>query len=152
MLPVLADGLHFLLAVPILLVIAILDTGGISIALLAFPLVALVQFCFTLTLAYLVSACFVYFRDVQHLLGVLIMLGFYLTPIFYKPSHAPDNLQFIYDYNAMAVIIGAYRDILIGHRWPDFGALGVVMLASLLIGSAVYQLFARAVSFLVDDV
>lgn len=119
MLTVTSSGIHFLLALPILFVFTFVETGFPGSPLLAFPLLIVLQFCLTLGLAYIIAAAHVRFRDTQHMIGILVMLGFYVTPIFYRPDNIPETIKLVYDANPMAWLLGAYRDILIGHRWPD---------------------------------
>ena len=86
-----------------------------------------VQFFFTLSLAYLIAASNVRFRDIQHLVGSLLMVAFYLTPVFYSARTVPEDYRFVYTSNPMAEVLAAYRAILIENRWPDFDdfALGL---------------------------
>ena len=78
------------------------------------------QFFFSLSLAYLVAASNVRFRDTQHLVGLLAMVGFYLTPVFYSARMVPEEYRFIYSINPMAIIIQAYRDIVIQNQMAGF--------------------------------
>ena len=61
---------HYLLALPVLLVFVLVDGGRFGPALLLLPLVVAVQYVLTLGLAYPIAACHVTFRDTQHLVGV----------------------------------------------------------------------------------
>jgi len=151
LLTVASNGIHYVLALPVLLLFAYVDSGGMGLSVTALPLVMIVQFVLTLGLVYLTSAAFVYFRDVQHLLLIFVMLGFYMTPVFYRANNAPEEIQFLYTYNPMAVLLEAYREILIQHRWPDFSDLAAVLVFGLAACAAGYAFFNRAILQLVDD-
>ena len=142
-LAVAASGIHFLLALPVLLVIAVIGGGTLGAPLLALPLVIGVQFFFMLSLAYLVAGSNVRFRDTQHLVTALLMVGFYLTPIFYSVRMVPEQYRFIYDINPVAHIIRAYRDILIENRLPDFGILFWVSAVAAILLCGTFWLFRR---------
>ena len=60
-----------MILLPVLIVCLIVMTAGIALAL---------------------SALNVYFRDVQHILGALLLPWFFLTPIFYSLDQLPDNV------------------------------------------------------------
>ena len=139
-----SNFIHFLLALPVLLFFT--WTGGIPLtrAALALPLVFAVQFVFTLSMAYLVAGLHVTFRDTQYLLGIFLLLGFYLSPVFYDPSAIPAAYQSIYRLNPMVVLIDAYRRILISGLPPD----GVALLSLAVISAVLlwlgYLVFERS--------
>jgi lipopolysaccharide transport system permease protein len=125
---------HFLLALPVLLLFLVFSGGRLTETVLALPLVIALQFWLTLSLGYLVAAFHVTFRDTQHLLGVLLLLLFYLTPIFYDASAVPARYQPFYRLNPMVYLIDAYRAILIRGTLPDgLSLLGLSTLAGVLL-------------------
>lgn len=138
------NGIHYVLALPALLIVALIEGGGIGPTVLALPLIIAVQFCFTLGLAYLVAAAHVSFRDTQHIVGVIVMLGFYITPIFYQADNVPDEYRLLYDLNPMATILAEYRAVLIDGRWPSYETLTVVLLISAALLALGYAIFDRA--------
>jgi len=142
-LTVASSGIHFLLALPILFIFTITGGGALGAALAALPLVICVQFFITLSLAYLIAASNVRFRDMQYLVGSLLMVGFYLTPVFYSARAVPDEYLFVYAGNPMAEVLVAYRAILIENKWPDFeGLLWVSGVATIFLCGS-YWLFRR---------
>ena len=105
--------IHFLLALPILFIFLLLGGTGLTSAVMALPLVIAIQFILTLSLAYFTATFYVTFRDTQHLLGVLLNLLFFLTPVFYKSSDLPAQYQTFYHLNPMVHLIESYRAILL---------------------------------------
>ncbi|MEY2456211.1 MAG: hypothetical protein QOK06_1305 [Acidimicrobiaceae bacterium] len=107
----------------------------------------LLQTIFVLGLALLLSALNVYFRDIQHLFGIVLLGWFYATPIVYPISLVVEAdktkpellghqvpLLTLYRLNPMTRLVEAYRDVLYDLRFPPlvdvlyiFGC-GVVML------------------------
>jgi lipopolysaccharide transport system permease protein len=133
--------IHFLLALPILLLFIVLGGGRLTSAVLMLPLVILLQFLLVLSLGYLVATFHVTFRDTQHLLSVFLMLLFYLTPVFYDASILPTRYQTLYNLNPMVHLISAYRTILLQGSLPDLRVLlmlGVVVGGLLWLGHAVF--------------
>jgi lipopolysaccharide transport system permease protein len=131
--------LHFLLALPVLLLFLMLDGRQLTNAIFALPVVMALQFILILGLAYLVATFHVTFRDTQYLLNVLLNLFFYLTPVFYEASTIPARYQPLYRLNPMVVLIDAYRAILAHGLLPDhrvallvlgLGATGVLAYGS----------------------
>ena len=149
---VISQLIHFLLAMPVLLVFLLLDGYGFSLAMAALPVVILVQFALTLGLAYIAAALQVTFHDTQYLTGIVLFLLFYLTPVFYDDSQIPANFQTLYRLNPMVHLLGAYRAILTKGQLPS----GPAMLA-LCIGAAAsfalgYFIFVRARDRFVEEI
>jgi len=136
--------LHFLLALPILLFFLFVTGGRLTTVVLLLPLLLALQFCLTLGLAYLVATFHVAFRDTQYLLGVFLLLAFYLTPVFYDISAIPARYQRLYRLNPMTGLIDGYRAILMRGEAPDSPSLLAlsVLTGALLWGGAL--VFKRA--------
>ena len=117
---------HFTLALPVLLLFLLAAKITLTWTILALPLIIIVQFVLMLSLAYLLSTIHVTFRDTQYLLNILLLLGFYLTPVFYDSTAVPGRFHLMYSLNPMYHLINAYRAILLHGVWPDFVSLGLV--------------------------
>jgi ABC-2 type transport system permease protein len=84
-------------------------------ALLLVPVVAL-QLCFTLGVAYVVSALNVILRDVSQIVGLLLMLWVYVSPVMFPATGHSNALQTVLLVNPMGGIIQAERDLIfVGH-------------------------------------
>jgi lipopolysaccharide transport system permease protein len=129
--------IHFVLALPVLMLFLLIDGTGLRLTILALPIVMGLQFVLTLSLAYLVATANVIFRDTQHLLGVLLQLLFFLCPIFYDPNAVPARYQPMYRLNPMVHLIDAYRAVLLRNTLPDLlplAAIAVLAAALLYVG------------------
>lgn len=142
--PVLSSLVHFAIAMAIALVVLVISGHWLSPALLALPLVVAVQFLVTLSIGYVTATVQVRFRDTAYLLAMLLLLGFFLTPVFYRPGLVPPAYQVVYVLNPMAHLIGAYRDILIGGQWPDILGLLAVGAAATALFWLGHRMFNRA--------
>jgi lipopolysaccharide transport system permease protein len=143
---------HFILALPVLLLFILAAKITLTWTILALPLIIIIQFVFMLSLAYLLSTIHVTFRDTQYLLNILLMLGFYLTPVFYDSAAVPQRLHLIYSLNPMYHLINAYRAILLHGVWPDFVSLGLVAAASLVLLGIGYRYFLSTSSQFVEEI
>jgi lipopolysaccharide transport system permease protein len=84
------------------------------------------------------------FRDTQNLLGIGLMLGFYISPVFYSPASLPEKIETIFFLNPIALLLGAYRDILLYGKLPSFTPLGAIVGGSLVLLFLGYLTFTRA--------
>ena len=142
----LAAGIAFAYGIWTLIAMYVIYPGRLSIWVLALPLVAAVQFVFTLALGILLAPLNAFFRDVQNVMRHAVRLWFYLTPVIYSLNDlSPDSLAYrILRLNPMAPIITSYRDILYGNGTvphgvaPEWEGLAVVLLLStILLGVAI---------------
>ena len=80
--------------------------------------------CLVLGLTWLTSALCVFTRDVTQVVGILIQLLFWVTPIFWEVSIAPARFQWLLKLNPVYYIIGGYRSCFIQSPPPSlvFGA------------------------------
>lgn len=89
------------------------------------PALAIVQTIVGLGLAYLLAALNVFFRDVQHILGVVLMAWYFLTPVLFPVSivaDRPTEHALLYLNPMTAVIVGYQRALLDGLS-PEWAAL-----------------------------
>lgn len=133
--------IHYLLALPVLFIFAFFSGIEPGPALLALPVIIALQFVFTLGLTYLLASLHVTFRDLQHLLGIVLTLLFYLTPVFYSTQNVPAQYHALFNANPVAHLLQAARRVLLGGQWPDWGGLlllGVGGLALLLLSFSLF--------------
>ena len=107
------------------------------------PVLALVviQTAFVVGLGLMLSVLNVYFRDVQHFMGILLQLWFYGTPIVYPITVVPESIRFVYGLNPMVRFVEAYRDCLYDLRMPpllDWIYLVAVAAVTLAAGWAIF--------------
>lgn len=139
----------------IILVLAIVVVGGFVWPWL--PLVILMMLVlavFATGLALLLSIANVYFRDTQYLLGIILQIWMYLTPIVYPASliadqsvkiggllGTPITILDIYELNPMLHYVSVFRSLLYDNTWPmlpDVIACIVWALLALVVGGWVF--------------
>ncbi len=107
------------------------------------PVLFFIHLLFTLGMALPLAALNLFFHDVRFLVGVVLTLWFYLTPIIYPADIVPDKYQILFDLNPNALFINAYRRVVLEGVNPGADrlllGLGIATL-TFLIG---YYLFKR---------
>ena len=93
------------------------------VAILCLIPVFAVEYILALGMAFLVSAITVYLRDMEHILGIVLMAWQYLTPVLYDYEMVPEEYRLIFSLNPMTPVISAYRDILYYSKVPDLTTL-----------------------------
>lgn len=80
------------------------------------PVILVVQLIFTLGIAYLVAALNVLYRDMGQLIGLILMIWIYLSPVMYQVSKAPEHIRRLLLLNPMGAVIEGERNLLFtGH-------------------------------------
>ena len=113
-----------------IVVIAVCIFSGVQfnlLGLLCLPIVMIVEYLLALGITMIISALDVYFRDLEHILGILAMAWMFLTPIMYDISMIPKRLLPIFMLNPMSPIVTAYRDILYSGGIPRLETLGTAV-------------------------
>ncbi|MDJ0849061.1 MAG: ABC transporter permease [Myxococcota bacterium] len=144
--------IHYLITLPIVFVLLLLNGILPGTHVLWLPVLIALQYGLTLALAYLVASLHVSFRDTQYLLGIALMLGFFMTPILYTMSIVPETYLPLYEFNPMAHLIEAYRAVLLYGDAPDLDVLETltwVTAAALLV---FYLYFRRASSSFAEQI
>lgn len=138
-----SETITFLIS-SIIIVCFVLGYGlGITINIVFYPILLFVQFVLLLGISLFVSSITVYFRDLQHFIGVLLQLFFYATPIVYSVETIPENFQWILKYNPMTYIIEGYRDIFYYQTMPEIGTLLIVLVIGILLCVTGYIVFNK---------
>ncbi len=98
----------------------------------------------TLGIGWIVSALNVFFRDISQIVGVVIQVGFWATPIFWDIEMMPSKVQMVLKLNPMFYIVQGYRDSFIYQKgfW-EHPALTLyfwtITLLILVVGIVVFQ-------------
>lgn len=136
-------GASFLIEMAVLAV-ALLAVGNFVLPwLLPTLLVMVLLALFTSGIALAVAALNVYFRDVQHLIGVVVQLLFYATPIVYPVTLVPDRLRRLYMLNPLAAFVEAIRDCLYDLSFPSLGRSAYLVTVSLAVFALGFVVFSR---------
>lgn len=143
--------IHFLLPMAFLLPVLFATGHWPSPALLLLPIAVAIQALLTLGICYLVAALHVTLRDTQYTIGLFLMLGFYLTPVFYNPERVPRVYMAYYHLNPLVHLIGSFRSILLRGTTPDVKALGLVAIFSAAILMVGLGVFRRASYHFVEE-
>ncbi len=134
------------LLITYIIVFFLIFVSGIGINLVALfylPIVLIVEYALALGFALILSAITVYFRDIEHITGILMMAMIWATPVMYRADMATGIVYKIVRMNPMTPIIEAYKNILYYKVPPNMSALTGVTILSIVILIAGEFIFAR---------
>ena len=114
---------NFFISCIIILLFCIFGGIGVSWHLILLPVLAIIQFLFTLGIVFALSAINIYIKDTEYLVTFILSMLFYVTPILYNASLFPENMRWILELNPLAGIITSYRDIFMYHQLPAMNTI-----------------------------
>ena len=117
--------------------------GGIYWTMLLLPLVLIPLVVFATGISYFVASLGVYVRDTQYVIGVVLQILFFATPIFYPISAVPEKFRIILEMNPLTVFIEQARNVFLYGRMPDWLFLGLATLVSLIVLQLGYYFFVK---------
>lgn len=117
-----------------------------------FLIIYLELFLLILGLNFAMSALYVRYRDLSHIWGVLLQIGFWATPIVYPLELVPQAFLKYYMLNPVARLIHTSRTVFLYHYLASFKDLLITFLEVFLIFMAGYLIFAKEKKFFAERV
>lgn len=107
--------------------------GKLSFTMLLLPLILVELFLFTLGVSYFVASLGVYVRDIPYVVGVILQILFFMTPIFYPIAAVPAKYRPILQINPLTTMIEEARKVFLYGQLPNWYFLGLSFLVSIIV-------------------
>jgi ABC-2 type transport system permease protein len=133
-------------ALAVLLPIEWIVMGFTPVGMIELVIVTAGLVAFTLGLTMLLSAATVYFRDLEHLVGIVLMGWFFLTPVIIPTASYPHHG--LLSLNPMTPYVNGFRaSIYYVHRVPlaTLAETVVIGVVTLLVGYAIFNRLQRRI-------
>lgn len=133
------------------LLLIIFSLGGtFSWALMFLPVSFFLLFVFALGAGLVMSIATVFFRDLQHIVLVVMQGLFFLTPILYKNDSLNGKVAWLVDLNPVTPFIALFRSPLVDAEIPDCSiVLQTITIAvmAILLGVAIFNRQQKKIVF-----
>ncbi len=143
---VLSAFANFVLSLVVLVAVLAIFGPRRPEGLLVLPLLVTIQIVMNLGFAYLLAAANVFFRDVQHILGVLLMAWYFLTPVLFPVeivADRPTERELLY-LNPMTSVIVSYQRALLDGLPPEWDRLAYSVAVALVVFALGFAYFRRS--------
>jgi len=117
-------------ALVVFLLLLLPTRGAIPATIAWLPALLIPQILFTFGISWFLAALGVYVRDLGQVIGFVLTLWFFLTPICYPEESLPAAAVPFLEKNPIFVLVRGYRAILLESSPPSFGALWKLYLLS----------------------
>jgi len=139
-----------------ILVLVMGIVGNLSWTMLLFPLIAVPLFALALGLGLVASILNIFYRDVRYLVGIVLQLAFYMTPIVYQIDQVPERkyglpIRRILEINPLARFVDYCRDLFYSHRVPSWTGLLYLWAVSGAVFLLSWWYFTRRASQAVEE-
>jgi lipopolysaccharide transport system permease protein len=104
------------------------------------PFLMLIQLILLIGFSFLVSSLTVFFRDLEHMLVIILQALFYITPVLFPISMVPEKYHWLFVWNPVGVLMLSYRDIFYYNKTPD-----IVSLCYIAIGSVIFLVCSQLI-------
>ena len=99
-------------------------------------------------IGYITSAFFVFFKDLIQIVGIVLQVVFWLTPIVWDFNIMPEAVRHVLTFNPLYYIVTCYRTALIGKELPKVGVwmtvyYWAIALLLFIIGRTVFMRLKR---------
>jgi lipopolysaccharide transport system permease protein len=133
---------HFIMTLPLLM--AVLWWHGLSFSalwLVGIPLQMIAQIMLVYGLSLAIATGSLFFRDLERLIGIFLMLVFYATPVIYPLDLFPQEFRWLFYLNPAAVLVEGWRLLIMkGAFDPVLSGLGLFYGAcTVLVGMVIYR-------------
>ena len=112
-------------------------------AYFALPVIMLLQLLIIVGLGLPLAAIMPYFPDARNVVDAVLRYMMLISGIFFAADKLPETYRFYFHLNPLAVLIEAYRDVLMKGIWPNWFHLGYVALFGLLTVSGSIWIYKR---------
>lgn len=140
---VLANFINFIFGLICIIPIFVIFKIKILLFLFFLPIALILHLLFTLGIALFLSCANIFFRDVIHFLGTVLMFWFWVTPVFYSVDNVPRSYQWVCTLNPMTIFIVMYRNILFEAKIPKLEEVSIALIISVTVFLLGYTIFAK---------
>jgi lipopolysaccharide transport system permease protein len=130
-------------AVLLFVIALIVIRGSIPATAAWLPVLLIPQILFTAGTAWFLSALGVFLRDLGQIIGFILTLWFFLTPICYPETSLPAGAAAILTKNPVYVLVRGYRSILLENAAPSPDSLWKLWLVGCVVFIAGYAWFHK---------
>ncbi len=135
-----------LFAIAVYIAGLLLLRGSMPASVLWLPVIVIPQILFTLGLCWILAALGAYARDLGQIMGFLLTLWFFITPICYPEAQLPESAVGILKKNPLFVMVHGYRAVFLEGHAPEFSSLWklwILAIVTFLLGHAWFYRLRR---------
>jgi len=142
-----SNVINFLLSMIPLLVLVLALRFPVHWTWIYLPVPMLGLFLFTLGVAFLLATANVFYRDVSHIVQVLLSAWFYFCPIIYSVEFVPARYRWLFHLNPLLYVLNGFRLSIYYGLLPSLQSVVLSLgcgLVTLALGFAVFRRYEKS--------
>ena len=136
-----------LIGIALFLVFRLLTAGFVPWWLWVLPFALVLQFTIQAGVGLFLATIYVFFRDLAQILGFVLSIAFYLSPILYPVSH---RFAGFFNWNPLTPLLGLFRSAMNGSALPPASSIVFLVAVAALVFMGGLAFFRSAQSTLAD--
>jgi len=140
---VVSNMINFLLSVIPFALIVLITRHPFYWTWLYLPIPLVTLTIFTLGATFFFAAANVYYRDVAHILQILLQLLFYMTPIIFALDVFPQKHRWVFELNPLLYLLEGFRLSVYYGRVPPMHSIVVSIVAAFAALAAGFSIFRK---------
>ena len=140
---VFANAVHLSAQIALLLGMVLFWGRGVNVHWFWLPVIWGLEVVFVCGLGLMFSAINVFVRDIRYVVDSFNVVLFWLVPIFYPFSMIPERYVDLYQYNPVAALVLASRNILLEGKAPPNSLLYKLSISSILMLGLGWLVFSK---------
>ncbi len=116
---------------------------GLHLTAVFLPFVLFPLLLFTCGVAWFTASIGVFIRDLRHIVGIVLLIMHFTTPIFYSLEMVPERIRPFLLINPLTPLVQLARQVLIFGGRPDWRILVVLTISSLVVAQLGYFWFMK---------
>ena len=143
---VISTFIVMLIGYSVIMIVIFASGYPISLALLVLPLIMLVTFVFVTGYVLILSSLTIYVRDIQHFIGSITMIFFFMTPMYFTIDSVDGLLYTVVKLNPFSYFIESFHQIVYYGVIPELEIMLTCLafaILSIIIGTMVFTKLKR---------
>jgi lipopolysaccharide transport system permease protein len=135
--------IHSLFSLTVFFVFFAFTHSEISLSMLYLPFIFVPLLFISLGTSYFFSAVGVYLKDIGYIMGHIVTILLFTSPVFFSLERIPENFRAFIFLNPIAYILESARNVMVFGKSPDFLILGIYTLLGIFVFWFGYFWFQR---------
>lgn len=135
--------IHALISFCILLVFSFIAFGKVNLTIFYLPLVVAPFVILMVGIGWFLSAVGVFFRDIEQVIGVLVTILLFTSPILFPIDALPEGMRSLIYINPLTIIVQETRSVVLWGHAPEWGLIGGYLIISIIFAWASRYIFER---------
>jgi lipopolysaccharide transport system permease protein len=131
----------------ILFLLFLAARGSLPRLIWVLPFALALQFAVQVGIGWFLASTYVFFRDLLPILGFVLSVVFYLSPILYPVSA---RFARFFEWNPMTPLLGLFRSAILSAALPTLGSVVFLLIVAALLFTGGLLFFRRAQATLAD--